>query len=65
MTSRTIQLSVTLEQANLILEGLGLLPFVKVFELIGDIQAQARSQLNGQAPEAPPSQPPSPMIDAS
>ncbi|GAB4426073.1 MAG: hypothetical protein OHK0039_43960 [Bacteroidia bacterium] len=40
-----ITLKITLEEANLILEALGDMPFRKVFELIGKIQAQASQQL--------------------
>ena len=42
----TIKLDLTIEEANLILESLGLLPFVKVHQLIAKIQQQAESQLN-------------------
>jgi hypothetical protein len=42
-----INLQLTIEEANLILEALGNLPFVKVYALIGRIQAQAGQQLNG------------------
>ena len=48
---KEIQLSVTIDEANLILEALGNLPFTKVYELIGKIQEQASEQLaaeNGQ-----------------
>ena len=57
-----ITLHITIEEANLILESLGNLPFVKVYALIGKIQEQARQQLSGnstldaastQAPAAP------------
>jgi hypothetical protein len=57
-----ITLHLSLEEANLILESLGNLPFVKVYALIGKIQEQARQQLSGnsvpdaaspQAPAAP------------
>ena len=49
---KEMQLSVTIDEANLILEALGNLPFTKVYELIGKIQEQASEQLaaeNGQA----------------
>lgn len=48
-------LNLTTEEINLILEGLGSLPFVKVYSLIGKIQEQATQQLqpeNGQAKTA-------------
>lgn len=46
---RELTLTVTIDEANLILEGLGDMPFVKVYALIGKIQqqAQARAQANG------------------
>jgi hypothetical protein len=43
---KEINLQLTIEEANVILEALGNLPFVKVFALIGKIQAQAGQQLN-------------------
>jgi hypothetical protein len=48
---KDIQLNVTIEEANLILEALGNLPFARVYTLIGKIQEQAGTQLaakNGQ-----------------
>ena len=41
-----INLNLTIDEANLILEALGELPFSKVFQLIGKIQEQAGRQLN-------------------
>jgi len=41
-----INLKVTIEEANLILEGLGNLPFARVYALVAKIQEQAASQLN-------------------
>jgi hypothetical protein len=41
-----INLTVTVDEANLILEGLGNLPFSKVYALVGKIQDQAGRQLN-------------------
>ena len=57
MTDKNINLIVTVDQTNLILEALGQLPFVKVYELIGSLQAQAKSQLNDEPvePSAVPS----------
>lgn len=45
-----VSLKVTVEEANLILEGLGQMPFAKVFALVGKIQEQARQQFNGEDP---------------
>ena len=42
---KDIHLQLTTDEANLILEALGNLPFVKVYTLIGKIQEQARQQL--------------------
>lgn len=36
---------VTVEEANLILEGLGNLPFAKVYALVEKLQLQAKNQL--------------------
>ena len=44
---KTIKLEVTIDDANLILEGLGLLPFARVYGLVANIQQQAQQQLNG------------------
>lgn len=50
---KELTFKLTIEEANLILEGLGTLPFKTVFALIGKIQQQAAEQLNenGQAQE--------------
>ncbi len=44
---RELELKVTIDEANLILEGLGNLPFAKVYALVAKIQGQASRQLNG------------------
>jgi len=44
--SQQITLSCTIEEANLILEGLGLIPFAKVYSLVNKLQQQASQQLN-------------------
>lgn len=41
-----IALSLTLAETNLILEALGNLPFVRVFQLVGKIQQQAETQVS-------------------
>ncbi len=53
MTIDTIQLQLTTEETNLLLEALGTLPFIKVYTLIGKIQSQASAQLaaSSAAPE--------------
>lgn len=40
-----INLMLTIEETNLIMEGLGQLPFVRVHQLITNIQQQAAKQL--------------------
>ena len=50
---KELQLHFSPDEVNLVLEGLGNLPFVKVYQLIGKIQEQASRQVsadNGQAP---------------
>lgn len=60
---KELNLNVTIDEANLILEGLGSLPFAKVFALVGKIQEQASQQLNGQEAEAAKSaETPSPSL---
>ncbi|WP_333873260.1 hypothetical protein [Methylobacter sp.] len=58
MDKQNITLQLSAEEVNLLLEGLGGMPFVKVYNLIGKIQQQASSQLNEIAgsPEAAPDQ---------
>jgi hypothetical protein len=46
-----INLKLTVEDANLILEGLGTLPFAKVYVLVARIQEQAAQQLNRNIPK--------------
>lgn len=45
----TIKLELEVDETNLILEALGAMPFVRVYQLIGRIQEQARAQV--QTPE--------------
>jgi len=47
---KEINFKVTLDEANLVLEGLGHIPFAKVFALVAKIQEQAQQQLNGENP---------------
>ena len=42
---KKIQLSVTVEEGNLIFKGLSKLPFEEVYELIGKLNEQANHQL--------------------
>lgn len=46
MENKKIVLQLTTEEINLILEGLGSMPFVKVYALVGKIQQQAADQLD-------------------
>jgi hypothetical protein len=45
---KNIQLDLTIEETNIILEALGALPFARVYLLIGRIQERARQQLEPQ-----------------
>jgi hypothetical protein len=45
MTQEEITLKLKIEDINLILEGLGNLPFVRVYNLVSSIQNQAATQL--------------------
>ena len=47
-----ITLNVTIEEANLILEALGEMPFKKVYPLISKIQNQASDQIQANNQEA-------------
>ena len=40
-----IKLKVSIDEANLILEGLGQMPFAKVYALVAKLQEQAANQL--------------------
>jgi len=48
-----IKLSLSVEDTNLVLEGLGHLPFAKVYALVGNIQEQAARSLRPAPAEAP------------
>jgi hypothetical protein len=57
-TTQDLTLKLSLEEVNLVLEGLGNLPFARVFGLIGRIQEQASAQLTtapvaDESPSAP------------
>ena len=45
MPNDEIHLKLTTEEANILLEALGNLPFIKVYALIGKIQSQAAAQV--------------------
>lgn len=45
---RELHLSVTVDEVNLILEGVGQLPFAKVYALVAKLQQQASQQLGGE-----------------
>ena len=44
-----ITLHLSIDELNLVLEGIGNLPFARVFALVGKIQTQAGAQLQTQA----------------
>lgn len=48
-----LKLNLTIDEANLILDALGRLPFAQVYSLVAKIQEQARQQINGAAAESP------------
>ena len=52
-SSPEIRLQLTLDDINLILEGVGALPFARVFNLVSRIQAQAAEQLKAAQAAAP------------
>ena len=62
---KDITLQITIDEANLILEALGNLPFARVYTLIGKIQEQAGQQLNAGEPpaEANSADFPAPTVD--
>jgi hypothetical protein len=49
-----INLTLHIDDVNVILEGLGNLPFAKVYVLVGKIQEQAAEQIRAAAPNAAP-----------
>jgi hypothetical protein len=49
--TQNIRLELSIEETNLILEALGQLPFARVYQTIGRIQEQARSQMQPPLPE--------------
>lgn len=55
MEQEEIVLKLSPQEVNLILEGIGSLAFVRVYNLIGKIQAQASSQLGGETSPLMPS----------
>lgn len=60
-----INLRMSVDEVNLVLEGLGSLPFVRVYELIAKVRQQARDQLDhGALPRtAPLDEPEAPTVD--
>lgn len=52
-TMPDIELRLSIDDLNLVLEGIGNLPFARVFALVGKIQAQAGAQLQTQAQGQP------------
>lgn len=42
---KTITLTLTIDETNLILEGVGRMPFAKVYALVAKIQQQAKAQV--------------------
>ena len=50
---KEIDLTLTVEEVNLVLEAIGQLPFVKVYALVAKVQKQAQEQLAAADGEAP------------
>jgi hypothetical protein len=50
---RELEFRVTIDEANLILEGLGNLPFAKVYALVTKIQEQASRQVRNNGASVP------------
>lgn len=51
---KNIQLELSIDETNLILEALGALPFARVYALIGKIQQSARTQIGDQGADHGP-----------
>jgi hypothetical protein len=51
---RELNLSLTVDEVNLILEAVGNLPFHRVYALIGKVQQQASQQLAPASGDEPP-----------
>lgn len=51
---RELNLSLTVDEVNLILEAVGNLPFHRVYALIGKVQKQASQQLGSTSGDEPP-----------
>lgn len=47
-----IKLTLTIEEANIILEALGQMPYKKVYQLVGNIQQQAAQQISKNRPHS-------------
>ncbi len=63
MAQEEIVLKLTPEEINTVLEGIGNLPFVKVYNLIGKIQAQASAQLGAGGATPSPAETPDTLSD--
>ncbi len=50
---RELQLSLTIDEVNLILEAVGNLPFHRVYALVGKVQQQASQQLSAGSSSEP------------
>lgn len=62
-----VKLDITIDEANLILEALGEMPFKRVFGLVSKVQQQASEQLGveGSAPQSLSAVPDSDIAEAS
>ncbi len=61
--SKQIELHLTIDEVNTVLEAMGQLPFVRVYAVIEKIQQQAAQQLNGKANAEAETQEKTPQIN--
>ncbi|PTL78095.1 hypothetical protein [Vitiosangium sp. GDMCC 1.1324] len=52
-TTKELNLTLTLDEVNLVMEGVTLLPFVKVYALVAKLQQQAQQQLSARSEGGP------------
>ncbi len=51
---QTIQLELSIDETNLVLEALGQQPYIKIHHLISKIQQQASTQIEAEQPKKQP-----------
>lgn len=50
MNDKSLTLSLTIEETNIILEGLGHVPFARAYEVVNKIQTSAKEQIEQRPP---------------